>query len=273
MTENIPVKDSIEKSNENQSSMLIDFDVMPNNIEQIPTYNPTQENYICKVEPNDFDLLLDCVDEIIQPSVPIENGNQIDNQINKPSAMIAVELASEIEIKRNIVYTSDSSVLLPILIENTNVNNNLSNDTVKNTNKLINITDYDDVNNTNTNNNDDFIDTDSDSKSDTPIPDLPGKYKVDYQLILFIGRRILELNVLSLGSIAEREHLKWKNAQAIPNNPYSAEALKRRLSQPSSLYNNKIDVNPMVATNFNANLEPKGLSPEISDRDHIRYYK
>lgn len=74
-----------------------------------------------------------------------------------------------------------------------------------------------------------------------------------------------------VGSIAEREHLKWKNAEAIPNNPYSAEALKRRLSQPSSIYNNKINVNPVVAqSNFNANLEPKVLSPEISDRDHIR---
>lgn len=34
-----------------------------------------------------------------------------------------------------------------------------------------------------------------------------------------------------LGSIAEREHLKWKNAVELPNNPYSAEALQRRISQ------------------------------------------
>lgn len=33
------------------------------------------------------------------------------------------------------------------------------------------------------------------------------------------------------GSIAEREHLKWRNAVELPNNPYSAEALQRRISQ------------------------------------------
>lgn len=38
-----------------------------------------------------------------------------------------------------------------------------------------------------------------------------------------------------VGSIAEREHQKWKNATSIPNNPYSAEALQKRLSN-SSLY-------------------------------------
>lgn len=36
-----------------------------------------------------------------------------------------------------------------------------------------------------------------------------------------------------IGSIAEREHMKWKNAVELPNNPYSAEALQRRLSQTS----------------------------------------
>lgn len=39
--------------------------------------------------------------------------------------------------------------------------------------------------------------------------------------------------MLLLGSIAEREHMKWKNAIELPNNPYSAEALQRRLSQTS----------------------------------------
>lgn len=37
-----------------------------------------------------------------------------------------------------------------------------------------------------------------------------------------------------LGSIAEREHMKWQNAVELPNNPYSAEALQRRLSQSSN---------------------------------------
>lgn len=36
------------------------------------------------------------------------------------------------------------------------------------------------------------------------------------------------------GSIAEREHMKWKNAVDLPNNPYSVEALQRRLSQSST---------------------------------------
>lgn len=32
-----------------------------------------------------------------------------------------------------------------------------------------------------------------------------------------------------LGSIAEREHLKWQNAAPIENNPYSSDALLKRL--------------------------------------------
>jgi hypothetical protein len=32
-----------------------------------------------------------------------------------------------------------------------------------------------------------------------------------------------------VGSIAEREHLKWQNAEPMANNPYSSEALQRRL--------------------------------------------
>lgn len=33
------------------------------------------------------------------------------------------------------------------------------------------------------------------------------------------------------GSIAEREHIKWLHAAPIANNPYSSEALHRRLSE------------------------------------------
>lgn len=40
------------------------------------------------------------------------------------------------------------------------------------------------------------------------------------------------------GSIAEREHMKWQNAVEIPNNPYSAEALQRRLSKTQSQFTN-----------------------------------
>lgn len=42
------------------------------------------------------------------------------------------------------------------------------------------------------------------------------------------------LFVSFIGSIAEREHMKWKNAVDFPNNPYSPEALQRRLSQSSN---------------------------------------
>lgn len=38
----------------------------------------------------------------------------------------------------------------------------------------------------------------------------------------------------SAGSIAEREHMKWMNAVDMPNNPYSPQALQRRLSQSST---------------------------------------
>lgn len=34
------------------------------------------------------------------------------------------------------------------------------------------------------------------------------------------------------GSFAEREHIKWLHAAPIANNPYSTEALQRRLSEP-----------------------------------------
>jgi hypothetical protein len=35
----------------------------------------------------------------------------------------------------------------------------------------------------------------------------------------------------TLGSIAEREHIKYLHAAPIANNPYSSEALQRRLSE------------------------------------------
>lgn len=38
------------------------------------------------------------------------------------------------------------------------------------------------------------------------------------------------------GSIAEREHLKWLKAIPIENNPYSPEALQKRLSRTHDKY-------------------------------------
>lgn len=43
------------------------------------------------------------------------------------------------------------------------------------------------------------------------------------------------------GSIAEREHLKWLKAVPIENNPYSTEALQKRLSRTQEKY---LDVHP-----------------------------
>lgn len=39
------------------------------------------------------------------------------------------------------------------------------------------------------------------------------------------------MTFLDTGSIAEREHIKWLHAAPIANNPYSSEALQRRLSE------------------------------------------
>lgn len=66
---------------------------------------------------------------------------------------------------------------------------------------------------------------------------------------------------LQLGSIAEREHLKWMNAQDIPNNPYSAEALQRRLSQTKSP-TKVIDISLALAAKPIEDLTPK------SEEDH-----
>ncbi|XP_055318924.1 uncharacterized protein LOC129576891 isoform X3 [Sitodiplosis mosellana] len=66
------------------------------------------------------------------------------------------------------------------------------------------------------------------------------------------------------GSIAEREHMKWRNAVELPNNPYSAEALQRRLSQSS---NTKFMDIERLAGKFEANIESKPLStPNQSDK-------
>lgn len=48
------------------------------------------------------------------------------------------------------------------------------------------------------------------------------------------------------GSIAEREHKKWLNAVPMENNPYSPEAIERRLSKQSnsSLYDMVSKTNP-----------------------------
>lgn len=55
--------------------------------------------------------------------------------------------------------------------------------------------------------------------------------------------------------------MKWRNAVELPNNPYSAEALQRRLSQSS---NSKfIDIERLTSkfeANIEANIEAKRLA-------------
>lgn len=67
--------------------------------------------------------------------------------------------------------------------------------------------------------------------------------------------------MICVGSIAEREHQKWKNATSMPNNPYSAEALQKRLSN-SSL--NKGD----FVRNLTAKLENNNADGEINHNEY-----
>lgn len=53
-----------------------------------------------------------------------------------------------------------------------------------------------------------------------------------------------------LGSIAEREYKKWNNAVEMPNNPYSLEALKRRISGSQERF---IDL-PNISSSTNKNV-------------------
>ena len=40
-----------------------------------------------------------------------------------------------------------------------------------------------------------------------------------------------------VGTIAEREHLKWQQAPPLPNNPYSKENIEHRKHKNSALLN------------------------------------
>ncbi|CAD7092323.1 unnamed protein product [Hermetia illucens] len=81
------------------------------------------------------------------------------------------------------------------------------------------------------------------------------------------------LSNLLPGSIAEREHKKWYNAVDMPNNPYSKEALKKRLSNTSD--------RPIDIPNINSPLEQaksedkikeeSGANKIISDANKLDY--
>ncbi|XP_058065112.1 uncharacterized protein LOC131214797, partial [Anopheles bellator] len=74
------------------------------------------------------------------------------------------------------------------------------------------------------------------------------------------------------GSIAEREHLKWRNAKPIANNPYSPDALQRRLSEktrPSSM----IEIDRLVRKEAPSDAiicddDPPGGQPHDSPTKH-----
>lgn len=165
-----------------------------------PISIPPREAYICKVQPSDFDLILDGLDDAVVPASDAQTANKEDSNNNhsingiatvlaekqienhsvergvclssKP-ALVAVKLASETQpseqkTHRNVVYSSDTSILLPILIENA-VTNNPTNQTVETTNTIVINADVD--NRTIS----DSVDTDSDSKSDITERDLPGE--------------------------------------------------------------------------------------------------
>ncbi|KAJ6643313.1 hypothetical protein Bhyg_08273 [Pseudolycoriella hygida] len=105
-------------------------------------------------------------------------------------------------------------------------------------------------------------------------------FSTSQAIILDKSTNIEQLNEGPLpGSIAEREHLKWMNAQDIPNNPYSPEALQRRLSQTKSP-SKVIDIGLSLASKPNEDLSPKtdiesGKPIQIvlgaGEPDHMRY--
>lgn len=61
--------------------------------------------------------------------------------------------------------------------------------------------------------------------------------------------------------------MKWRNAVELPNNPYSAEALQRRLSQTSK--SNFMDIE-RLAGKFEANIESKPLNTSKSVEKPIK---
>lgn len=61
--------------------------------------------------------------------------------------------------------------------------------------------------------------------------------------------------------------MKWRNAVDLPNNPYSAEALQRRLSQSSST--KFIDIERLTSK-FETNSEPKRLTPSKQSEKPIK---
>ncbi|XP_058460950.1 uncharacterized protein LOC131436309 isoform X3 [Malaya genurostris] len=68
------------------------------------------------------------------------------------------------------------------------------------------------------------------------------------------------------GSIAEREHLKWRNATPIANNPYSADILQKRLSE-SNHKSTFDDLSRLTSKDtLECHLEPEGNS-EIVEND------
>lgn len=72
--------------------------------------------------------------------------------------------------------------------------------------------------------------------------------------------------IIDLGSIAEREHQKWKNAEEIPNNPYSPEALQKRLN---SQWSRDFDLERLVAKSNEETAAPHLDVPASSDESPV----
>jgi hypothetical protein len=79
-----------------------------------------------------------------------------------------------------------------------------------------------------------------------------------------------------IGSIAEREHIKWLKAAPIDNNPYSSEVLQRRLSETdhktkyNDISNHKL-VNAIVEESNNVdNEQDEPDTPTIDDESNMK---
>lgn len=64
-----------------------------------------------------------------------------------------------------------------------------------------------------------------------------------------------------LGTVAYRERKKWENAVEMPNNPYSPEAIQKRLTAKSSSY-----IFDMITTNKDVDDDQSVKSEDILER-------
>ncbi|KMY92037.1 uncharacterized protein LOC6739296 isoform X8 [Drosophila simulans] len=73
------------------------------------------------------------------------------------------------------------------------------------------------------------------------------------------------------GSIAEREVKKWYNAVEMPNNPYSPEALKQRISGTQERYMDVPNISPSAEQKALASAMTENPDPPAPKADYKRY--